>query len=556
MTHGMLVRSVAAALLLLGQVPALALQTPRPAAPAELNAQQWREDLQFMAAEMERRHKNLFHTVSRDRFMAAVTDLDRRIPSLQRNEILVGMMRIAAMIGDGHSRVEPRKDARFGFPSLPFRLYLFEDGVHIRAAAPEHAGLVGSRIEAIGGVPIGEAIRRVSEISSRENEIGPRLFVPLYLNMPDVLHALGMSSRRDSAVLRLRKGGRSRTVTVASGDVEPLWPPDTDASFVTPAGWVDARTGPRPLWLQAPLDYHRLIELPDKRAIYVQLNMVANVAGQSLAQFGQRIRARAAATNPRALILDLRLSQGGNGGLRNGFVSELIRAEDEDTRLFVLTWRGTFSASQFILDDLDRLTDAVFIGEPASSRPSSFGDAYRMPLPHSGITVRSAIKWWQQGQNMHPWTFIDMATPLTFEAYVEGRDPALEAALGYRPRPPLHQLLVAAARAGGSEQVRRALRGYQDDPAHRYSNVELATVQAAEHLYAGAFHQEALMVAQLATMQFPQSTDAFFVLAHLAQKSGQVERARRAVTRTLELDPNHRDARSFLERLPRPAPGA
>jgi tetratricopeptide (TPR) repeat protein len=552
----MLVRSFAAALLLLGQVPALALQTPRPAAPAELTAQQWREDLRFMAAEMERRHKNLFHTVSRDRFLAAVADLDRRIPSLQRNEIIVGMMRIAAMIGDGHTRVEPRKDARFGFRSLPLRLYLFEDGVYIRAAAPEHAGLVGSRIEAIGGVPIQEAIRRVSEISSRENEIGPRLFVPLYINMPDILHALGMSSRRDSAVLRLRKGGRSRTVTIASGEVEPLWPPDTDASFIVPEGWVDSRTGPQPLWLQAPLDYHRLVELPDRRAIYVQLNMVANIPGQSLAQFGQRIRSRAAATNPRALILDLRLNQGGNGNLRNGFVPELIRAEDQDTRLFVLTWRGTFSASQFILDDLDRLTEALFIGEPASSRPSSFGDAYRMPLPHSGITVRSSINWWQQGQNMHPWTFIDLAAPLTFAAYVEGRDPALEAALDYRPRPPLHQLLTAAARAGGSERVRRELRGYQEDPAHRYSNVELATVQAAEHLYAGGFHQEALMVAELATTQFPGSTDAFFVLAHLAQRSGQVERARQAVTRTLELDPNHRDARSFLERLPRPAPGA
>ena len=77
------------------------------------------------------------------------------------------------------------------------------------------------------------------------------------------------------------------------------------------------------------------------------------------------------ASKTRALILDLRLNHGGNGNLRTRLVRELIRAEDADTRLFVLTWRGTFSASQFILDDLDRLTDAVFVGEPASSKPSS-----------------------------------------------------------------------------------------------------------------------------------------------------------------------------------------
>ena len=42
---------------------------------------------------------------SRERFQAAVADLHARIPSLQRNQIIVGMMRIAAMVGDGHTRV-------------------------------------------------------------------------------------------------------------------------------------------------------------------------------------------------------------------------------------------------------------------------------------------------------------------------------------------------------------------------------------------------------------------------------------------------------------------
>jgi len=94
-----------------------------------LGTAQWREDLRFMAGEIQRRHKNPYHQVSKRQFEAAVADLDARIPSLQRNEIIVGMMRIAAMVGDGHTRVDARKDTRFGFPSLPLRLYLFDDGL-------------------------------------------------------------------------------------------------------------------------------------------------------------------------------------------------------------------------------------------------------------------------------------------------------------------------------------------------------------------------------------------------------------------------------------------
>jgi hypothetical protein len=531
-----------------------AAQSPagaQPSAPvSNLSAEQWREDLRFMAAEMEQRHANLYHSVSRERFAAAVADLDTRIPQLKRNEIVVGMMRIAALVGDGHTRVEPRKDTKFGFPSLPLKLYLFEDGLYVRAARPDRASLVGARIEAIGGVPIEEAIRRVGELSSRDNAMGPKLFAPLYLNMPDILNALGMSARSDAAILTLRKGKRRWSETVLAAGVEPVWPPDTDASFMTPEGWVDARGTPAaPLWLEAPLTYHRFIPLPEQKALYVQLNQVTDVAGETLGQYGEKIRAYEESANPRAIVLDLRLNQGGNGNLRNGLVRALIKAEDEDTRLFVLTWRGTFSASEFILNDLDRLTGAIFIGEPASSKPSSYGDSYRMPLPNSGITVRSSIYWNASGQNRSPWTWLDIATPLTFADYVAGRDPALEAALSYTPQPALRDRLLAAATAGGSAAVRQALDSYRGEVAHRYQNLPVLVPQAAEALYASKHPQEALAVAQIAAEEFPDSVDAALVLAYIAESTGPRDVALRSAKAALALDRNNRVARSMVERM-------
>ena len=79
---------------------------------------------------------------------------------------------------------------------------------------------------------------------------------------------------------------------------------------MTPEGWTDARTAPQPLWLQAPLDYHRMIDLPDRPALYVQLNMVTGIKGQSLDQFAQKIGERVAATNPRTLILGASMALG------------------------------------------------------------------------------------------------------------------------------------------------------------------------------------------------------------------------------------------------------
>ncbi len=540
-----------------GLVAPLSAQPPQSvptAAPIqELMPEQWREDLRFLVAELERRHPDPYRHAGRERFMAAVADLDRRIPELQRNQIIVGMMRLAAMIGDGHTRIDPRKDTRFGFPSLPLKLYLFEDGLYVRAARSEHAGLLGARIEAIGGVPVAEAIRRGARLGAAGKANGPPLYVPLDMAKPDILHALDLSPRRDTATLTLVRGGRRWTVTVPAGQIDPVWPPDTDISLVTPDGWVDARrTAPAPLWLQAPLDSHRLIELPERNALYVQLNMVTDIQGQSLAAFGERIRARSATLNPRALILDLRLNLGGNGNLRNGFVRALIRAEDEDSRLFVLTGRGTFSASQFILDDLDRLTDAIFIGEPASSRPSSFGDAYRTSMPNSGISMRTSILWWQSGQNRDPWTWVDIAAPLRFADYQAGRDPALEAALAFAPRPRFREQLVEAG-AGGAEAVRRAIAAYRADPANLYANQMLQIVQGAELISAAGRQEAALAAAAIGAELFPDSVDAALVHAIVAERAGQREVARQEGARVLRLDPDNRFVRPLLERLGRGA---
>jgi hypothetical protein len=538
-------------------LPARAVaQAAATAEPPALTPAQWREDLRTMAEQMERRHRNLYHTVSREDFARAVAALDARIPTLQRHQIVVGMMRLAAMVGDAHTNVSPLKDERLGLRSLPLKLYLFADGVYVRAAAPGHAALVGARVEAVGGVPIAEALRRVGEISPRDNDVTPTLYAPIYLAMPAVAHALAMGPHPDTATLLLRKGARTWTARVPAGAVEPRWPPDTDVSLVTPRGWVDARATPEPpLWLAAPLDYHRMVEPPGARALYVQLNMVADVKDQSLTRFGERILERVAATNPRAVILDVRLNRGGNGDLRSGLVRSLIRAEDADTRLFVLSWRGAFSATQFILDDLERLTDAVFVGEPASSRPSSYGDSYRITLPNSGLTVRASIRWHQNGSNdRRPWTPVHVATPYAFASYVAGRDPALEAALAYVPPAALHERASAAARERGIPGVEQAFASWLADPVNRYQDVQHAAIVAAARLHGEKRAAEAVGLMERAARRDPTNPDLQVVLAQLADLAGRRELALAAARRTLALDGDNRTARAMVARLEPGAP--
>lgn len=528
---------------------ALAAAPATPHCPAD-EAGRWRQDLAFMAREMEARHKNLFHTLPRERWQASVQALHDDIPALARHQVIARLMQLSASVGDGHTNISPLKDAKFGLPSLPLKLYLFDDGLYVRAAAPGHAAVVGARIEAFGAVPVAQALERIATLSPRDNDSTLRFHAPLLLARPALLHALGLSASPDAATLRLVQEGRTRTVTVKADAVEAPWPPDTDISLAAVDGWHDARAGAPPAWLADPLDLHVLQALPGRDALYARLDMVAHDGDQTLAQFGEKILAQARRDNPARIVLDVRLNRGGNHDLRFPFIASLVRAVDEDTKLFVLVGRGSFSATQALIDDLRRYAGAVTVGEPAGSKPNSYGDSYRLPMPCSGLTFRTSIYWHQIDQADRPYTPIDVAAPLAFADYASGRDPALEAALAYAGPALAPEGVVAAARQDGGPGVARLLRARLDDPALRWSDRERTLGQATAALLEAGLDDAALAAAKLNASAFPRGRLALAWLAYAAERAGEAETARDAAQTLLSLDRNQREMRALLERLP------
>ena len=68
-----------------------------------LSKAQWREDLQYLVDQLSDHHLNLYHTITQERFAEAVADLHAAIPLLQDAAIVVELLRLTALIGDGHT---------------------------------------------------------------------------------------------------------------------------------------------------------------------------------------------------------------------------------------------------------------------------------------------------------------------------------------------------------------------------------------------------------------------------------------------------------------------
>jgi hypothetical protein len=519
-------------------------------AVTQAEAERWREDLRYMAREMELRHKDLFHAMTREQFEGAVRKLDGRIPALARHQIVVELMRIVALVGDGHSNVSPTRDPKIGFHTLPVKLYLFKDGMFVRAAAREHAELLGARVVKIGDLSVEEAVARAREIVGRDNEMDVKFYAPLLLGMPEVLHALGLSSGPDAASFTFEKAGRRQTVTLKpSGPVE-LLPADTDLSWMPKEGWVDLRDGAAaPLWLKDPKNNFWFEQLPNTKVVYAQINQVNDRPDETLADFSKRLLSFVEANDVERLVLDLRLNRGGNGGLLRPLVVGLIKSKvNRRGRLFVLMGRSTWSAAQFLLNRLEEYTDVTFVGEPSGSKGNAYGDSRRITLPNSGVTARVSVYYWQDWSpwDARPWTAPHVTAELASEDYRTGQDPALKAALAYVPRKPLTQLLDEALTEGGAELALKRFREFKADPTNKFAETEQPLLFAGQRMLNEKKPEQALQLFRLAAEESPRSSRAHFAVAVALDRAGNREQAVKSLEKALELDPKFYEANELL----------
>src|SRR5262249_26768155 len=124
-------------------------------------------------------------------------------PALERHEVIVEMAKIVAAVGDGHTNVYPTRDPKIGFRTLAVAFTFFGDELYVRAAHASQRPLVGARVLRIGGQDVAAAYAAVKAMIGRDNEQGARYWASYLLAMPEVLHALRITSTLDDVPLTL-----------------------------------------------------------------------------------------------------------------------------------------------------------------------------------------------------------------------------------------------------------------------------------------------------------------------------------------------------------------
>lgn len=501
-------------------------------AQQRLTADQWREDIEFLRAELPKRHLNPYHSTPKDKFEVAFDRLHERVPKLTDHEIIVELSRIAALIGDGHSGIRLYSDPKIAFSSLPIRLYLYEDGLFVQKIEKEYSEFAGARVTRIGKLPAAEAIDAVTPLISRDNEMWAKFYAPYFLTTPEVLHSLRITDDTRSANFELEKDGKRTTITLEPKGKLLLEGHAQTEKGIDGISFVDARdpSVPTPLWQKGdPEDSYWFEYLPTSRTLYFRYNEVQDKEGESIQEFADRMFGFIEKNDVERMIVDVRWNRGGSNLRSRPLLLGIIRSKlDKRGKLFLITGRRTFSAAQYFVNEMEMYTNAIVVGEPTASHVNPYGDNYKIVLPNSGITVRASfVRFEQMGPwDTRKWTAPEIAAELTSEDYRKGIDPAMEAILNFSDEPALDDLIKDTIARDGLAAAIKAFRKFKADKKNKYVDTEEFVNELGYRLLSEKKVSDAISVFKLNTEYYPDRANPYDSLGEAYETAGQMELAR------------------------------
>jgi|EndMetStandDraft_5_1072996.scaffolds.fasta_scaffold05022_4 hypothetical protein len=395
---------------------------PSPSAvpsPAATRDGRWVQDLDYLSAELTRLHANLFFRTPRADFERAVEDVRQAVPRLSDAEVVIGIMRIVALVGDAHTGVQVHDR----FHRLPVELTRLADGLYVTAVPPEQVSLLGARVVAFGERGVAEMEGEAAQLVGHENEAWLRVRLPDLLTMAEVVQFLAREPDRVPLWVDLAGGGR---VTVS---LDPGAPAPALVNFATAAG------GSVPLYRQRVGENYWMTALDGTRTLYVQYNRCQN-GPESFSSFADRLFRQLDGGAFDRLVVDVRNNSGGDSQVDDPLFAGLERRPTwrSPGRLFGLIGGETFSSGLWTADDL-RKQGATLVGSPTGGKPNSYGNVRTFRLSNSRLEVSYSTRFYSLAPGADP-PSLEPAVPVevTIDDLRAGRDPALDAALRHPGR--------------------------------------------------------------------------------------------------------------------------
>lgn len=377
---------------------------------------------------------------------AAFAELKASAADMSPAAFQLAVAHIAALTRNGHTMLVAGVWAN-QFNRTPLRYHVFADGTRVVHAPESMRDLLGARVTAIDGHGI-EGLKTAfgQYFGARDGKRDE--WVGFFLESPAILHAAGFAKADDRVEVQFELSNGAMVTRMMPGAIDPpageILAFLDDSRLVTYAAENVALPAKVPLYLSTPGQAFRFEALPELDAYFMQFRINKSYYEQKIEPFLASAGTALREAKPKNIIVDLRLDGGGDLNTTRAFLQELPSLTAKDGRIFVLTSGRTFSAGISSAGYLKQAapTRVTIVGEPVGDNLEFWAEGDFMQLPGSKAVLLAATERhnYMTGcqeadchrsirenpirvQSLEP----DIAAPLTYADYRQGRDPALAA---------------------------------------------------------------------------------------------------------------------------------
>jgi hypothetical protein len=379
---------------------------------------EWIVNLDAILQELPQNHVNPFTRIPENEFLGNGELLRRDIPNLTNQQILMGLARLVASLGDSHTALVWPPQMIY-----PVQLGVFEEGIYALATYPEASDALGARLVTINGYPITEVIEQVGTVIPHENHGWLNAQLPNYLIRSEVLMGLSIIPGAESVEWAfVTSDGEAVVVEIA-----PIAP-----NAVNAADFVTARDSqPR---TESTNGFYWL-ELFDDGTLYFKYNQAVEAPDLPMTQFADILFTVLDEQPVERLVIDLRDNTGGNSTLVDPLIDTLIAHPiNTEGRLFVIIGNRTYSSAVLNAVRLSQETNAILVGQPTGGAPDHFGEVQSFDLPFYDLTVNYSTTYFELMPGLQDMTlFPDVVVPVLIADYLAGINPFYAAVMAYQP---------------------------------------------------------------------------------------------------------------------------
>jgi hypothetical protein len=395
----------------------------------------WQQDLDFLETNLPQTHISFYKFMSKEKFEQEMADIKKSAPQLSDSEIVLRLVRLTASLGIAHTQIGIPTDGPLAFHRYPVWTRWFSDGLGVVAAATEYQDALGARVVRIGTMTPDQLEAKLAPFISHENKIWLHEESPNYMAMPELLQHLKVADADGVVELTLVKaGGKPFTLRIS--------PTDWSGSGKKIIGTADFLHIPSLLYHKNPNAFYWYEYLPDMQTLYIQYRVCENDPKNPFKNFAGNLFALADSNSVQRVVVDLRFNNGGDSRVINPLCDGILSrpALNAKGHFFVLIGPVTFSSGEMAAEGFHNSFsetpgshfNATLVGEPTGGKPNGYGEVKIFKLPNSKLQVACSTKYFRPIKDGDPPSLQpDVTVTRSWEDYLAGRDPVLEAVLHF-----------------------------------------------------------------------------------------------------------------------------